>query len=119
MIYELTNAIAYMHVSKEGNINLSPNLVREKMKGQKALLIMKADYCSYCHELLDTLQTRPFDNQIIFVMDQSDTINKKIMQSLGVDGYPTIYKVDRAGIVDVENKYQGSRDVGALLQLFR
>jgi glutaredoxin len=119
MIYELRNAIAYFTATKEGSIRLSPKLVGDKMKGQKALLIMKADYCGYCHRLLDTLQTPPFDNQIIFVMDQSDPINKKIMVSLGVASYPTIYQVDQAGTVDIQHEYEGSRDVEALSKLFQ
>lgn len=119
MIYELTNAIAYLAVGTDNTLILKPDLVEEKMKGQKALLIMKADYCKYCHMLLETLQTGAFDNQTVFVMDQSDPINKKIMTSLQVTSYPTIYKVDSSGNIDIVNEYVGKRDIDSLLKLFK
>lgn len=117
MIYELTNGMANL-VTANDDIYFRPELVKTNMnKGEKALLIMKADYCGYCKTLLKTLQGVAFKKAVIFIMDQSDVLNKRVMNAFNVKGYPTIYIVDADGKIIVQ-EYEGERDVASLKRLF-
>lgn len=86
----------------------------QKAKNTGGLLLVKADWCGHCKKLkvvLDKLSKKLNKAYPIFVLDADKDMG--IISSLKVDGYPTVFFIDRNG--DIKEKYNSDRTEGAFL----
>jgi thiol-disulfide isomerase/thioredoxin len=89
-------------------INLS------KAKGVGALVIVKADWCTFCKRLLVDLKkvSKKLGDAYPIMLIDADT-QKEMVNVLEVEGFPTIFFFDRNG--DLSKKYSGDRSEGGIL----
>jgi glutaredoxin len=111
---------------------------REKPKYPKSLLIGKASWCGHCKDLMSTLKQKDFDAYTINLIDENPSLstssnagsslgsskaypqghpNRMLLQTWGVNGYPTIFVSGSDGSIDITSPYQGPRDVKSLIAL--
>lgn len=105
MITELTER----HVTKIGG---KFNIPAAKQTG--GMVIIKADWCGYCQRALPELNkvsNLTGSGYPIFKIDADK--NKNLVNSMGVQGYPTIFFINKSGTV--AEKYNGDRTRDAIL----
>lgn len=86
-----------------------------KAVGTGALLIVKQDWCGFCKKLypvLDGVAKKLGKAYKIMKLDGDG--NSAIVESLGVEGFPSIFYVERDG--RVSGKYNSGRDEFSILQ---
>jgi filamentous hemagglutinin family protein len=87
-------------------------IVRAKNTG--ALLLVKAEWCSHCMKLkpiLKKVSEKLGSAFPIFTIDADK--DSQIVNSLGVDGYPTVFFVNREGVIS--GKYESDRTESSFL----
>lgn len=87
--------------------------------------LVHAEWCGHCQELKpkwDVMRTRLQKTPSIEIkeVEVSDTIGlsnlKETHPSLEINGYPTIFKINRVGKDDSIQYYEGAREVDSLVK---
>lgn len=82
-----------------------------------AMFAVTADFCGHCHNLKRSVgQAQRYKDIPFLFMDatRSSNARDKVLM-MGIEGFPTIYKVGRAGRLE---PYEGSRDPRTLIEAF-
>ena len=81
--------------------------------GKNALLLCKMARCPYCIKLYPVLtEVATQYKRDVFYLDSAD--DAEAMNLLGVSGYPTVFIVNRMGII--LSQYTGNRDPASIEQ---
>jgi thiol-disulfide isomerase/thioredoxin len=82
--------------------------------GTGGLVMVKADWCGYCKRAMPELQkvSNMTGNAYPIYKIDADK-NKSLVNSMGVNGYPTIMFIERDG--KLSEKYEGERDSKSIL----
>ena len=86
-----------------------------KAFGTGGLLVVKTEWCSFCQKLFPII--KQVSNKLgktypIFKLDADK--NSKLTKELGVQGFPTIFYIERDG--RISGQYTSSRDEGSILK---
>lgn len=114
----------------------SGKIYLKKALEQPGLVVFYADWCGHCHKLVDVKawQTTGQEKGVLFEleamnggripiflvnvdevspMNGSQKVNTKLLQSLGIDAYPSIWIVNSDGSLR-KKEYEGKRDIQSL-----
>ena len=83
----------------------------DKARGSGGMVIVKADWCGHCKRTLPVLEETSRKLGSSFPIFKLDGDKNK---SIPVDGYPTIFYIDRAG--KITGKFSGDRSVPGFLE---
>lgn len=94
--------------------DFSSNLNIKKASKSGALLIVKQDWCGFCRRLTPTLSSvskKLGSAYPIMTLDGDE--NPDMISKLGVEGFPTLFFIDRSG--NIKKKYDGGRSEEELI----
>ena len=91
------------------------NYYVKKLAPTGGMLLVKNDWCMHCRKLAPILEqvSKKLGKAFPIVKLDGDS-NNAIVQALGVEGFPTIFYVERDGLIS--KRYEGERSDGAFLQ---
>lgn len=84
-----------------------------RIVGRRALFSVVAPWCGYCLRLSEQVRQARQSTQMpsYYVVGDGDDLSKQLSRAMGVQGYPTIYVIERDGKLTT---YEGDRSAGAL-----
>jgi thiol-disulfide isomerase/thioredoxin len=86
-----------------------------KARDSGGLLIVKADWCGHCKRTLPELEKVADMTGSVFPIYKLDADKyPSVVKRLGVEGFPTIFWIDRKG--QVGDTYEGERSTAAFLK---
>lgn len=108
-------------------IEVRSNLLTQSNNGQWVLQVpqshrggglfaITADFCSHCQSLKKNVQEAQHRTSFdYFYLDGASQSNKQLLSQMNIEGFPTMYNINRNGIL---TEYNGGRNVESLAQTF-
>jgi thiol-disulfide isomerase/thioredoxin len=95
-------------------ISKSDGVYINQAKGTGGLLMISVNWCGHCKRTLPILKEVSEKLGSAFPIFKLDAdINKKAVNTLNVDGFPTIFYIDRNG--KIGKTFSGDRTIGGFL----